>query len=252
MSDAKPVVELSDIVVQYPNGVVALDHISLNFYEGDLVRLIGPNGAGKSTLLSIILGLTRPTSGGAKLFGEPISSANLRRVGYVPQTMQSSATAFPATVFETVLLGRIPRAGLFHRLGKHDYTKVEEALEFLEILNLRDRKLDQLSGGQLQRVLVAKALTMDPELLLLDEPTSGADMHSKTEFYELLKRINEEHGTTVLLSSHDVGTITNMVKRVVCINGVVFFCGLRSEFTPSILSQTYNYPVAVIEHGHHP
>jgi zinc transport system ATP-binding protein len=229
-----------------------LDRITLTIYEKDLIGLIGPNGAGKSTLLSVILGLTKPTSGTVALFGSPISSGNLRKVGYVPQTLHSSISDFPATVFETVLFGRIPRAGPFHRLGKDDYRKVEQSLELMEISYLRDRKLGQLSGGQLQRVLVAKALTLDPELLLLDEPTSGADMHSKTEFYELLKQVNENRGTTVVLSSHDVGTVTNLVSRVVCINSVLFFCGLKSEFTPNILSQTYDYPVAVIEHGNHP
>ncbi len=251
MSDAKPIAELSGVDVQYPNGVRALEQITLTIEEKDLIGLIGPNGAGKSTLLNVILGLTQPTSGTVKLFGEPISPRNLRKIGYVPQTVQSSIADFPATVFETVLLGRIPRAGLFHRLGKEDYRKVEESLELMEIADLRARKLGQLSGGQLQRVLVAKALTLDPELLLLDEPTSGADVHSKTAFYELLKRVNEEHGTAVLLSSHDVGTVTSLVKRVVCINSVLFFCGLKSEFTPKVLSQTYNYPVAVIEHDTH-
>lgn len=251
MSAAKPIAELSDVTVQYPNGVRALDHINLTIDEKDLVGLIGPNGAGKSTLLGVILGLIRPTSGLVKLFDEPISSSNLRRVGFVPQTVQSSIADFPATVFEAVLFGRIPRARRLHRLGKDDHKKVEESLELMEISALRGRKLSQLSGGQLQRVLVAKALTLDPELLLLDEPTSGADVHSKTEFYDLLKRVNNEHGTTVLLSSHDVGIVTNLVKRVVCINTVLFFCGLRSEFTPSVLSQTYNYSAAVIEHGTH-
>jgi zinc transport system ATP-binding protein len=228
-----------------------LDHISFTIYEKDFIGLIGPNGAGKSTLLSVILGLIKPTSGTVKLFGEPISLRNLRKVGYVPQTLQSPIAGFPATVFETVLFGRIPRAGAFHRLGKEDYRKVEEALEILEISYLRDRKLGQLSGGQLQRVLVAKAITAGPELVLLDEPTSEADVHAKTEFYALLSRLNQEQGITVILSSHDVGTVTNLVKKVVCINGGLFFCGLSSEFTPEVLMRTYNYPISVIEHDKH-
>ncbi len=228
-----------------------MDHITFTIYEKDFIGLIGPNGAGKSTLLSVILGLIKPTSGTVKLFGEPISLRNLRKVGYVPQTLQSSIAGFPATVFETVLFGRIPRAGLFHRLGKEDYRKVEEALEILEISYLRDRKLGQLSGGQLQRVLVAKTITADPDLVLLDEPTSEADVHAKTEFYALLNRLNQEQGITVILSSHDVGTVTNLVKKVVCINGGLFFCGLSSEFTPEVLMRTYNYPISVIEHDKH-
>ena len=212
--------------------------------------LIGPNGAGKTTLLSVILGLIKPDSGVVKLFGEPISNKNLRRVGYVPQALHSTAVGFPSTVFETVLFGRVPRAGLFHRLGKNDDARTEDALKLLEIFDLRNRKLDQLSGGQLQRVFVAKALAADPEILILDEPTSGADVHSRTEFYTLLSKLNKDFGLTVILSSHDVGTITKMANKVVCINHTLFFCGLRSDFTDEMLAKTYDYPIRVIEHTH--
>src|SRR6266571_6115141 len=114
-TNSNPVVELKDVVVEYPNGVRALDKISLDIFDGDLVGLIGPNGAGKSTLLNVILGLILPASGSAKLFGEAISSKNLKHIGYVPQNVHPADQKFPSTVFETVLLGRVPRAGLFHR-----------------------------------------------------------------------------------------------------------------------------------------
>jgi zinc transport system ATP-binding protein len=244
------IVECDDVVVQYPNGVRALDHISLTIDRKDLVGLIGPNGAGKTSLLNVILGLIKPDSGAVRLFGEPVSNNNLRRVGYVPQALHSTAVGFPATVFETVLFGRVPRAGLFHRLGKSDDAKADDALRLLEIFDLRNRKLDQLSGGQLQRVFVAKALASDPELLILDEPTSGADVHSRTEFYTLLSKLNRDFGLTVILSSHDVGTVTKMANKVVCINHTLFFCGLRSDFTDDMLAKTYDYQVRVIEHTH--
>ncbi len=244
------IVECDDVVVQYPNGVRALDHISLAIDRKDLVGLIGPNGAGKTSLLSVILGLIRPDSGVVRLFGEPISNKNLRRVGYVPQALHSTAVGFPSTVSETVLFGRVPRAGLFHRLGKSDDAKTEDAMKLLEIFDLRNRKLDQLSGGQLQRVFVAKALAADPEILILDEPTSGADVHSRTEFYTLLSKLNRDFGLTVILSSHDVGAVTKMANKVVCINRTLFFCGLRSDFTEEMLAKTYDYQIRVIEHTH--
>lgn len=244
------VVELDDVGVQYPNGVHALEHISLEIRHDDLAGLIGPNGAGKTTLISVILGLLKPTSGVAKLFGEPISAESLRRVGYVPQVFQTTGQEFPATVFETVLFGRVSRVGLFHPYRACDRKKAEEALGLLEISDLRDRKLSQLSGGQLQRVLVAKALTSDPEILILDEPTSGADVHSKTQFYTLLSNLNKHHGLAVILSSHDIGTVLGLANKVVCINRTLFYCGLKSQFTDEILAKTYDYPIKVIDHDH--
>ena len=248
MPDAN-IIELEDVGVKYPNGVQALNHITLEIFKNDLMGLIGPNGAGKSTLLSVILGLIKPSFGIVKLFGEPVLSKNLRRVGYVPQ-FSYSADEFPATVFETVLLGRVPRVGLFHRLSYDDKVRTEDALKLLEIFDLRNRKLGQLSGGQLQRVLVAKALASEPEILILDEPTSGADIHSKTEFNTLLSSINREREIAVILSSHDIGTITRLASKVVCINRTLFFCGLKSEFTDDVLVKTYDYQIKVIDHIH--
>jgi zinc transport system ATP-binding protein len=249
MSDVK-VIQLEDVGVQYPNGVQALSHISLEISKNDFVGMIGPNGAGKSTLIGVTIGLIKPTSGVAKLFGEPVSTGNLRRVSYVPQMLQSTAIGFPGTVFETVLFGRVARTGLFHRLNKVDRTKAEQALEHVEISDLRNRQLSQLSGGQLQRVLVAKALAAESEILILDEPTSGADIHSKTEFYTFLGHLNEAHGITIILSSHDIGVVTKLARTVVCINRTLFYCGLTSEFPPDALAKTYDYSIEVMQHAH--
>ncbi len=249
MSAAK-VIQLEDLGVQYPNGVQAISHISLDIAKNDFAGLIGPNGAGKSTLIGVILGLIKPTSGVAKLFGEPVSTKNLRRVSYVPQTLQSTITGFPGTVFETVLFGRVARAGLFHRFTKDDRAKVEEALKHLEISELRNRQLNQLSGGQLQRVLLAKALAAESEILILDEPTSAADIHSKTEFYSFLGHLNRDHEITIILSSHDIGVVTKLAKTIVCINQTVFYCGLMSEFPPDALAKTYDYSIEVMHHAH--
>lgn len=248
---AKPVVELKDVSVQYRE-VCVLDSITLEIYERDLVALIGPNGAGKSTLLGVILGLIKPSSGSVKLFGEEISPNNLRYVGYVPQKTQTQDSNFPSTVFETVLMGRVPRAGILHGLSENDKRKVEEVLKMLGIYELRDRRIGQLSGGQSQRVLVAKALVSDPKLLLLDEPTSGIDAQSKTEFYEILGKLNSEVGITIILSSHDIGVVTKIANKVICINRSLFFCGRNSEFSPDlVLPGMYGYPVEVMHHDDH-
>jgi zinc transport system ATP-binding protein len=251
VSGAKAIVEFDDVGVVYENKVQALKHITFKISKRDFVGLIGPNGAGKSTLINIILGLVEPTQGLVRLFGKRIAPESLRRIGYVPQALSSSVMNFPATVFETVLLGRIPNAGLFHRLKREDRQKAEESLNAVRMASLKDRKLSQLSYGQLQRVFVAKALASEPDLLLLDEPTSGADLQSKIEFFELLKNINSEQGTAILLSSHDVSAVTSLVKKVLCINGNLFFCEVKSKFTRRIRDQAYEYPMVMIEHGSH-
>jgi zinc transport system ATP-binding protein len=246
------VVDLKQVGVQYEGGVQALEDISLQIYQRDIVGIIGPNGAGKSTLLSVILGLVKPTTGDVRLFSKPISGDGLRRVGYVPQKAQAKDINFPSTVYETVLMGRVPKAGLFHRLGKQDHQKVEEALEKLELYDLKDRRIGLLSGGQSQRVFLAKALVSDPELLILDEPTSGVDAHSRKEFYDTLGQLNQESGVTLILSSHDIGIVTSLARRVVCLNRTLFFCGDTSEFTnSSTLAKAYDYPIDLVRHHDH-
>jgi zinc transport system ATP-binding protein len=250
---AGTVVELVDVGVDYHQEVHALEHITLNIQKGDFVGLIGPNGAGKSTLISIILGLTKPTTGTVKLFGEPVSSKNLKRVGYVPQVANPKDRNFPSTVYETVMMGRIPHSSLFPWFTDKDHKKVEDMMSRLDIEHVRDRRIGELSGGESQRVFTAKALVGDPELLILDEPTSGADIHVKSEFYDILGRMNKELEITTILSLHDISAVTKIAKTIVCINRTLYFDGPTREFrASSILPKAYNYPIEVIEHGEHP
>jgi zinc transport system ATP-binding protein len=253
MSEAKPIVEIRDLSIKYPNGVMALEGINLDVNPKDLIALIGPNGAGKSTLLKVILGLTKPTSGSIKLFGNPHLSRNLKFVGYVPQSAQARDPNLPFSVYETVMLGRTPVAGLFHGMKDLDRQKVDETLKLFGIFELKDRKIGQLSGGQAQRVFLAKAMVAEPKLLLLDEPTSGVDTTSKKEFYNILERLNKERGITVILSSHDIGVITKIANRVLCINKSQFFCGENEDFAADIeIHKVYDYPVELMEHDDHP
>jgi zinc transport system ATP-binding protein len=250
---AKPIVEIRDVSVRYPNGVLALDGINIDVNQKDLIALLGPNGAGKSTLLKVILGLIRPTSGSVNLFGSQELSKNLKYVGYVPQSAQVRDPNLPFSVYETVMLGRTPHAGLFHGVGARDRQKVEETLKLFEIYELKDRKIGQLSGGQSQRVFLAKAMVADPKLLLLDEPTSGVDTSSKSEFYKILERLNNERGITVILSSHDVGVITKIANRVLCINRSQFFCGENADFSANVeIHKVYDHPVELMDHSDHP
>lgn len=253
MDPAKPIIELHDISVRFANGVLALDDINIDVNEKDIIALIGPNGAGKTTLLRIILGLIKPTSGSVKLFGTQELTKNLKYVGYVPQSAQARDANLPFSVFETVMLGRTPHAGLFHGMGTQDRQKVVEVLNMFGIFELKDRKIGQLSGGQSQRVFLAKAMVAEPKLLLLDEPTSGVDTTSKGEFYRTLERLNKERGITVILSSHDIGVITKIANRVLCINRAQFFCGENADFSASAeIHKVYNYPVELMDHDDHP
>ena len=250
---SNPIVEVRDLSVKYPNGVTALENINLDVNEKDLLALIGPNGAGKSTLLKVILGLTKPTCGSVKLFGSADLGKNLKYVGYVPQSAQAKDANPPFNVYETVMLGRTPVAGLFHGVGAKDRQIVEETLKLFGIYELKDRKIGQLSGGQSQRVFLAKAMVAQPKLLLLDEPTSGVDTPSKREFYSILERLNEERGVAVVLSSHDIGVITKIANRVLCINRSQFFCGLNQDFAADKeIHKMYNHSVELIEHADHP
>lgn len=248
-----PIIEIRDLSVKYPNGVMALEGININVNKRDLVALIGPNGAGKSTLLKAILGLTKPTGGTIKLFGNPNLTENLKYVGYVPQSAQAKDPNLPFRVYETVMLGRTAVAGLFHGMKSVDRKKVEETLKLFGIYELKDRKIGQLSGGQAQRVFLAKAMVAEPKLLLLDEPTSGVDTTSKREFYNILESLNKEREIAVILSSHDIGVTTKIANRVLCINKSQFFCGENEDFAPDIeLHKVYDHPVEIIDHHDHP
>jgi zinc transport system ATP-binding protein len=221
-----PVVELKGVYVQYPNGVTAVEDVNLTVEEKDFVGLIGPNGAGKSTIIKVMLGLIKPNRGTVRLFNEPFTSDSLKDVGFIPQrAAQSIDPNFPATVYETVLLGRVAHAGLIHGFRVEDRKKVEEVMSLLEISDLRNRKIGELSGGQSQRVFLAKALVGDPRLLILDEPTSGVDVASKKEFYLTLKQLNKEMGVTIVLASHEIEVVKNLATQVLCLNKAVYFCG---------------------------
>ena len=226
MSDAaEPVLELQDVAVEYPGGIRAIDRITLKVFPHDLLGLLGPNGAGKSTLLAVVLGLQKPTRGTVRLFGRPVSPEGLRRVGYVPQRPQSTYPDFPATVLETVLLGRAAQTRAFRGVSRRDRKAAEEILTQLGIQDLRNRRIGRLSGGQTQRVFVAKALVGKPELLVLDEPTSGMDAESRRDFYLMLVRLNRDLGITIVLTSHEVHSVTKLASRIAFMQETLLFDG---------------------------
>jgi len=240
---SEEVIRLDDVWVQYGN-LTVLEEVSLSVQNLDFLGIIGPNGGGKTTLLKVILGLIKPTRGKVTVFGDEPKKGR-RFIGYVPQVSQFDRK-FPVTALDVVLMGRLGRKGLLRKYTKEDKKVAYEALESVEMLEYEDSQVGELSGGQLQRVLLARALAADPKILLLDEPTASIDEPTKTELYELLKRMNKE--ITVVLVSHDIGVISAYVNKIACLNKRLFYHGSK-EITTETIEETYQCPIELIAHG---
>lgn len=211
-------VELKGVWVNF-NGTLILEDVSLTIEAGRYVGILGPNGAGKSTLLKVILGLVRPQRGSVRVFGEP--PEKLRHhgavVGYLPQRPLGNPR-FPVTVLDVVLMGRYGRIGLFKRPRREDRDMARRRLEDLGISHLADRLIGDLSGGEQQRVFIARALGVEPRLLVLDEPTLSLDACVQDDIFELVNTLREKLNLTVLIVSHDIGAVARHMDDVVCIN----------------------------------
>lgn len=217
-----PAVEIEQLSVNY-DSVTALLNIDLSVQQNEFLTIIGPNGGGKTTLIRTLLGLQKPIGGKIKVFGE---ADYLKKglMGYVPQYAKFDPH-FPITVNEVVLTGLLSnnRLKLFHRYSKRERAKAAAVLESLKLGHLGIRHISQLSGGQMQRVLIARALVNDPEILILDEPTASVDPESRQQIYETLVQLKAEK--TIILSSHDTGTIETYTDTVACLNQALHYYG---------------------------
>lgn len=224
------IIEISDVSFSYGADEV-LKNISLEIHRGDYLGLIGPNGAGKTTLLKIMLGLLSPASGSVSLFGVELKRFNAwSKIGYVPQNVANVDPNFPCSVEEVVLMGLYAKRGLFHFVTKGDRVRVKEALLSVDMLAYKDRLIGALSGGEQQRVFIARALVTDPEVIFLDEPTTGVDVKSKEEFYALLRDLNSKKDLTLVLISHDVATVLRDAMHIAYVNRTVAYRGSPEEF----------------------
>ena len=218
-------VELRDVSFAYDGGIPVLEHVDLAVEAGEFVAIAGPNGGGKTTLIRLVLGLERPTSGDALLFGEPAARFSGRStLGYLAQRSQLGIDA-PATVREVVSAGRLASGGLLGPLRRRDHAIVAEAIDRVGLSGHADVRLRTLSGGQQQRAFIAKALAAQPALLVLDEPTTGVDVEAQEALAGLLERLHRELDVTVLYVSHEFGAVERFVQRLVLVRGGIVFDG---------------------------
>lgn len=231
-------------------GVIALENISLDIAEGEFVGVIGPNGSGKTTLCRAVLGLMSPLRGTLRVFDcacDELRCHHRARIGYLPQKGMIERH-FPVTVLETVMMGRYGALGLFKRPIQRDRDIALEALSHVGMEGHRNTALGQLSGGQQQRVFIARALAQQPQILLLDEPTTGLDITTQHSVVELIQQLHKELGLTILLITHDINMIRSRVDRLVLLKTKLFAFGVPHEvLKPEILSQVYGKDLVITE-----
>jgi zinc transport system ATP-binding protein len=250
-ADRATIAELEHVTFSYGAERV-LDDVTLRVRRGDFLGIIGPNGSGKTTLLRLLLGLLPPERGGVRLFGTDIRQfREWQRLGYVPQKAVAFESKFPASVLEIVMSGRCGRAGLGRRFDADDRQVALGALETVGMVSVRDRLIGRLSAGQQQRVFIARALAGAPDLLILDEPTVGVDIDAQEQFYSLLRRLNRDLGTTLVLVSHDIGVVAAEVTQLACLNRTLVFHGPPEEAIRSgALTQLYRPESLMVAHRH--
>jgi zinc transport system ATP-binding protein len=249
---SRSAIDVQDVTFSY-GAATALQGVSLQVERGEFLGIVGPNAGGKSTLLRLILGLLEPQSGRILVLGKRPHQTR-RELGYLPQ-YPSFSRDFPISVEQTVLLGRIgcrsPSAWwaalVPGRYTEADREAARQALAEVEAADLADRQIGALSGGQLQRVLLARALVSDPTVLILDEPTANIDLRLESDVFDLLKQLNQR--MTILIVSHDVGFISTYVTRVACINRTLV-CHRTDAIDGQIIQELYGEQVRMVAHRH--
>jgi zinc transport system ATP-binding protein len=235
--------EIKQLSAGYDTGIV-LDEVNLEVNDRDFIGVIGPNGGGKTTLLKVILGLLKPVKG-TIIFNAPLAGKNM--IGYLPQ-MSAGDNSFPVTVTDVILSGLMIRKSVVARMTASDRKKAAAVINELGLEKIKNSPLEILSGGQLQRVFLGRAIIGEPGLLLLDEPDNFVDSSFESDFYEKLHELNKR--MAILMVSHDVGTISSHVKSFACINRKLHYHP-SPEITNEQLS-AYDCPIQLVTHGRIP
>lgn len=250
---SKNIIEIKNVSFCYDNGKDVLRDINLDIHKGDYIGFVGPNGSGKTTLIKVVVGLLEFDKGSIKIFGEEIGKfKDWHKIGYVPQRLSNFDKNFPVTVMEVVLMGRYSGRKWGRRITAEDRVLTQKALEEVGMWEYRERLIGNLSGGQMQRVFIARALVNKPEIIFLDEPTTGIDERSEKEFYQLLQKLNKELGITLIVVSHDIERLTKEVMHMVCINRTLTCHITPEEFIKeSQSSNMFGQDVKIIAHHKH-
>ncbi|MEM3396057.1 MAG: metal ABC transporter ATP-binding protein [Thermoplasmata archaeon] len=245
------VIEVENLEVRRGATTVITD-ASFTISRGEYVGIVGPNGGGKTTLVEAVLGLLPKTKGQIRIFGKSVDDFDeWERIAYVPQHATNFDEMFPLTVKELVAQGRIGRTNMGRKLGREDWNKVKEAMEFLEISHLADKRIGKLSGGQKQRAFIARAIAREPEVLFLDEPVAGVDPSVQEKFYKLLSDLNLKKGTTIISVSHDLSVVFCRMSRVICVNQRTYSCHIDERMDPEkVLRQVYGEHFHFVFHRH--
>jgi zinc transport system ATP-binding protein len=229
MTEKRPILEVTNLSFSFGSTKV-LSNISFHIEKGDFLAILGPNGSGKTTLIKLMMGIYTANQGTIKILDIPINKfSDWSKLGYVPQKATSIEEQFPATVEEVVTMGLLSQKSFPKIITSGDKKKVLNALKEVNMQQYASRRIGELSGGQQQRVLIAKALIGEPEIMILDEPTTGVDQESQKTFYELLHKLNHK-GITIILISHDIGRITQYVTKIASLNQKLEFYGTHGEF----------------------
>ena len=241
-----PILEVQDVTFGYGKTPVLCD-VNLHLHPGQFAALVGPSGAGKTSLLRLALGTLQPSSGEVRVSGQSTSSHAAPQIAYVPQ-VETIDWNFPVTVEQVVLMGRVQEARLWPWPSRADKAAVIEVLDKLQIGDLRTQHIRNLSGGQQQRVFLARALIAQPDLLVLDEPTSGVDMQTAEKMLHLLLDLNRQ-GMTILMTTHDLNMAAAHIPWIICLNKRVIAQGTPEDvFTSEILTETYRGDMQVIHY----
>lgn len=240
------IIKIENLSAGYDRKTVLHD-INLEISEKDFLGIIGPNGGGKTTLMKVILGLLKPSEGKITFYDNEMPVEQLE-IGYLPQ-YNSIDKKFPISVYEVILSGLNRQKSLFSRFTKEHHERVKETISMMGLEGMENKPIGQLSGGQMQRALLGRAIVSNPKAIILDEPNTYIDKRFEARLYSLLEEINKQRA--VILVSHDIGSVLQTVKSIACVNGTLDYHP-QSEVSAEWIEEKLQCPIELLGHGELP